>query len=312
LAFQLAVLALVIGVLILIGLAVIVLYVGFRISKPVRTRIEALPDLDGLRPIELTPSSGARLAGWYAPGRPGGGGVVLMHGVWGNRLKMVRRAETLNALGCAVLLFDFQAHGESGGSRITFGQREALDAEAAIAFLRRQAPGERIGAIAVSMGAAAALVGDTALPVDALVLESVYPTIDAALGNRIKAMLAPRLGAVLTPILMLLSKALLPPILGVSRAALRPIDRIERVTAPLLVASGMIDDRTTLDEAQALYDRATARKRFWAVPHAGHVDLEAVAPDAYRKIVIAFLVEELQRHPLGALGVAAQGGRQTA
>lgn len=311
-AFQLLLVALVTGVLILIGLVAIVLYVGFRISKPVRARIDGLPDIDELRPIELDPASGARLAGWYAPGRPGGGGVVLMHGVWGNRLKMVRRAETLQALGCAVLLFDFQAHGESSGSRITFGQREALDAEAAVAFLRRQAPGERIGAIAVSMGGAAALVGTAPLPVDALVLESVYPDIDAALGNRIKAMLAPRLGAVLAPILMLLCQILLPPILGVSRAALRPIDRIERVTAPLIVASGMVDDRTTLDEAQALYDRATARKRFWAVPHAGHVDLEAIAPDAYRKIVIAFLLEELQRSPIGALGMPAQGGRQTA
>jgi uncharacterized protein len=295
LAFQLAVVAVVIVVLILIGLASIVLYLGLWIAKPVPTRIDVQPDIDGLAPIELAPASGARIAGWYAPGRPGGGGVVLMHGVWGNRLKMVRRAELLQALGFAVLLFDFQAHGESSGSRITFGQREALDAAEAVACLRRLLPGERIGAIAVSMGGAAALVGETALPVDALVLESVYPDIDAALANRIKAHLGPPLGPPLMPLLMLLSKILLPPILGVSRAALRPIDRIDRVTAPLLVASGMVDDRTTLEEAQALYDRATTRKRFWPVPHAGHVDLEAIAPDAYRKTVIAFLVAELQR-----------------
>ena len=43
------------------------------------------------------------------------GAVVLMHGVKGNRLAMLRRARLLHAEGFGVLLFDFQAHGESAG-----------------------------------------------------------------------------------------------------------------------------------------------------------------------------------------------------
>ena len=57
-----------------------------------------------------------RLSGWFIAGRPGGGAVVLMHGVRGNRLAMLRRARLLHAEGFSVLLFDFQAHGESTGA----------------------------------------------------------------------------------------------------------------------------------------------------------------------------------------------------
>ena len=57
---------------------------------------------------------------------------------------MVPRARLLAAAGFSVLLFDFQAHGESTGDRITFGRLEGLDARAAVAFVRG-APSSRAG-----------------------------------------------------------------------------------------------------------------------------------------------------------------------
>lgn len=58
---------------------------------------------------------------------------------------MLDRARFLSAAGFAVLLFDFQAHGESPGEHITFGYLESRDAQAAVEFLRTQAQVERIG-----------------------------------------------------------------------------------------------------------------------------------------------------------------------
>lgn len=235
------------------------------------------------------------------PADRGGGGIVLMHGVRGNRLQMVRRAEALHAHGFAVLLFDFQAHGESPGQRITYGRLEALDAVAAVGFVRRKLPGERVGALGVSLGGAAALPGPEPLDVDALVLESVYSDIDAALANRLRSGLGPLAGPLLTPLLAATFKFLLPPILDVQPGELRPIDRIGRVRAPLLLASGSVDDRTPLVEAQALFDRAPQPKYFWAVQGAAHVDLERFNPDAYWSVVLPFLNDTLQggeyRHP---------------
>lgn len=278
------------------GVCVLVLAVGLRLSAPVPAVLGPPPaDLPGAEAVHIPSASGSLLRGWWVPGTPGGGAVVLLHGVRSNRLSLVRRARVLHEHGFAALLFDLQAHGESTGQRITFGRLEALDAAAAVAFVRERLPGERVGAIGVSLGGAAALLGPAPLPVDALVLEAVYPDIGTALANRLRAALGPVAGPVLTPVLVPAFEVLLPPVLGVRPDELRPADRIGAATAPLLVASGAADERTPLAEARRLFERAPEPKGFWAVPGAGHVDLERHDPDAYRRVVLPFLDQSLRR-----------------
>src|SRR5258705_6193195 len=107
---------------------------------------------------------------------------------------MVRRAVMLKEAGIAALLIDFQAHGESTGARITFGQLEGMDAHAAVAWLHRRLPAERIGAVGSSLGGAAALLGPGPLAVDALVIESTYADTESAIANRVRAHPWPSLG----------------------------------------------------------------------------------------------------------------------
>ena len=283
------------GLLIIVGLFAPVLAVGLRLSSPRPAVIGPPPSiLAGAEPVEIASQSGATLHGWHLPGRPGGGGVVLMHGIGGSRLQMVRRAAALHEKGFAVLLFDFQGHGESIGKRITFGHLEGRDAAAALGFLRGRLPNERSGVIGVSLGGAAALLGLEPSEADAMVLESVYPDIDAALANRLRTGLGPVVGPVATPILAPLFTLLLPPIIGVRPSDLRPIDRIGGFRTPMLIASGTRDRSTPLEEAQALFDRARAPKTFWAVRDAGHVDLEAFGSEEYWRHVLPFLTERLQ------------------
>ena len=106
------------------------------------------------------------------------------------------------------------------------------------------------------------------------------------------------IGAVFTPVLTWLFQFLLPPILGVSPAELRPIDRIGQVRAPVLVVSGTADTHTTIAETEALFARAPEPKRYWAVTGAAHVDLERYDPEAYWRVVLPFLTDNLRReHP---------------
>jgi fermentation-respiration switch protein FrsA (DUF1100 family) len=275
-------------------LAAAVIGVGMLLSRPARAAVGLPPPGLHAENVAIPTASGATLRGWFVVGQPGGGAVVLMHGVRSNRLSMIRRARLLNTAGFSVFLFDFQAHGESTGARITFGHLEAMDADAAVAFVRHRVPAERVGAIGTSLGGAAALLGPEPLPVDALVLESVYPDIEAATANRIRNALGPILGAVLAPPLTWLFEWLLPPVLGINPAELRPIDHIAQARAPVLVASGTRDQHTTIAEATALFDRAPNPKVFWAVADAGHVDLESYAPEEYRGRVLPFLMEALR------------------
>jgi pimeloyl-ACP methyl ester carboxylesterase len=264
--------------------------VGLLLTAPARTVIGPPPlDLKATL-VEIPSPSGAMLRGWFIPGQSGMGAVALFHGIWRNRLSMVRRARLLKEAGFSVLLIDFQAAGESSGDRITFGHLEALDARAAVDYLRRTLPGEKIGAIGVSLGGAAALLGPTPLPIDALVLESVYSDIDNALTNRLQVILG-SIGPAFAP----LFKMLLKPVLGVAMDQLRPIEGMAKLSSPVLFASGTADRRTTLAEAQAMLAQAPEPKQFWAVEGAGHVDLEQYTPEEYRRIVLAFLTENLRR-----------------
>jgi uncharacterized protein len=244
----------------------------------------------GLGAVEVVfPSrSGSQLRGWFVPGRPGKGAVLLLHGVHANRLAMLPRARFLHALGYAVLMPDFRAHGESSGVRTTFGALEARDAHAAACLLHDLAPDERVAAIGVSLGGAAALLGQRPLPVDALVLESVYPTIDQAAKNRLRAWLGP-IGSWLAPSLV----RSLEPSVGVKPAELRPIDRIAEVKVPVLMAAGSADPYTPMDESKALFERLTPPKEFWAVDGATHEDLYDYAPAEYQRRVGAFLQRTL-------------------
>jgi fermentation-respiration switch protein FrsA (DUF1100 family) len=275
-----------------------VIAVGLFLSAPARAIVGAAPADLPVEAISIASGSGATLRGWFVPGRPGAGAVVLLHGVHANRLAMLRRARLFNAEGFAVLLFDFQAHGESTGARITFGYREGQDAASAVAYLRERLPGERIGAVGSSLGGAAALLAPKPLDVDALVLESVYADIRMATEHRIIATLAPIIGSaapfISGPIAWLF-ELLVPPFLGASAADLRPIDRIANVRAPILVAGGMLDDRTSIVETRMLFARANEPKRLWVVPRARHVDLEGFAPEEYRSHVLAFMVETLRQ-----------------
>jgi fermentation-respiration switch protein FrsA (DUF1100 family) len=273
-------------------LTVVTIAVGLFLSAPARAVIGAAPPDLEVENVAFPSLSGATLRGWFLAGRPGGGTVVLMHGVGSDRRSMTQRARLLNAWGFAVLWFDFQAHGESTGSRITFGHLEALDAEAAVGFARVRLPHERIGVIGASMGGAATLLGPRPLLVEALVLESVYPDIRTAVANRIRVVLGSA-GFVADPLAGFFD-LVLPPVLGLDPADLRPIDHIADATAPILMASGRRDTRTTLEDSIALFGRAPLPKDLWMVAGADHVDLEAFAPDEYARRVLPFLVEHLQ------------------
>src|SRR5215471_463760 len=173
-----------------------------------------------------------------------GGAVVLMHGYGGDRTSMLDRARFLSRAGYTVLLFDFQASGESPGKHITFGYLESRDARAAVNFLRSRAPGERIGVIGVSMGGAAALLATPPLDADALVVEMVYPTINQAIDDRLES----RFGILGHPLTPLLSWQLKPR-LGISAADLRPIDRLGTLPVPKLVIAGDKDQYTKIEES---------------------------------------------------------------
>ncbi|MDE2366991.1 MAG: alpha/beta hydrolase, partial [Betaproteobacteria bacterium] len=222
--------------------------------------------------------------GWLVRGERGRGMVLLVHSIRSNRVEMLSRARFLNDQGYGALLIDLQAHGETPGDRITFGARESEDVEAAVTYLRNNFPGERLGAIGVSLGAAAIVLAKPPLRLNAVVLESLHPTIQEAVENRLRLHLG-RFGPILAP--LLLSQISLR--LGISPDELNPISRIGDLDAPLLLISGTDDRHTTVAETQRLFDAARQPKELWIVPGGGHFNMHAYAGREYEEHITGFL-----------------------
>jgi fermentation-respiration switch protein FrsA (DUF1100 family) len=239
-----------------------------------------IPTPDNSRDEDAT----AGVRGWLARGSRASGTVLLVHSIRSNRVEMLSRARFLNDRGYGVLLIDLQAHGETPGDRITFGVREAEDVQAAVAYLRNAFPGERIGAIGVSLGAAAIVLAKTPLRLDAVVLESLHPTIEEAVENRMKLHLG-QAGPVLAPLLLWQ----LSYRLGAPTGELNPIDHIGNLNAPVLLISGSDDQHTRVAETERLFAAARQTKELWIVPGGGHFNMHAYAGKEYEGRVSAFL-----------------------
>jgi fermentation-respiration switch protein FrsA (DUF1100 family) len=275
----------------LLGLALLACAVAYAAasiaSAPAGASIGPPPADLPIEPLTFASASGSRLSGWFIPGQPRGGAVLLMHGVRANRLEMLGRARFLHRHGITVLLFDFQAHGESPGRSITFGYLEAMDARAAFEVLRMRAPGERTGVIGLSLGGAAAILAE--LHADAMVLEAVYADFARAVENRLALWLGSP-GRHLAPALTWQVK----PRLGFDPKVLRPAERIAELRAPLLLVAGDADRHATLDEARLLYARARDPKELWIIAGARHVDFHRYAPEPYERRILEFLGPRLR------------------
>jgi alpha-beta hydrolase superfamily lysophospholipase len=247
----------------------------------------ALPPALRAESTTLDGGPGRRVAASFLPA-PGAaaarGGILLLHGIHGDRRQMAARAAFLQRRGYAVMLIDLPGQGASTAPAVTFGLAEAEGVRAALDALRRRVPGRRIGVIGVSLGAASLVLCRDCPKVDAAVLESMYPTIEEAVEDRLRM----RIGALGAPLARLLLWQL-PLRLGIQPAQLRPIEHMAGLGMPLLVAAGSEDRHTTLAETRRLYAAAAAPKSLWVVEGAAHVDLHAYAPADYERRIGAFL-----------------------
>jgi|GEM_PF-848791 len=105
---------------------------------------------------------------WFPlPNQPKDSGktVILGHGYCANAGNMLPLIRPLHDAGYHVFLFDFRAHGNSGGEKTSIGYHEGKDLAAAVGFLKENYPKqtEEINYLGHSMGAAAYLMAPKSL-----------------------------------------------------------------------------------------------------------------------------------------------------
>ena len=279
----------IIALAIAVGVIASLCAVGWALAKPVNHPV-AMPAADGFTPVVAKGTHGSLLR---VPGAERC--VLLMHGIRGDRRTMAARARFLHEASITSLTIDLQAHGETPGEMITFGYRESLDARNGVEFLRAQGC-RTVVAIGQSLGGAAALLGDGPVAADGIVLESVYPTIEDAVSNRL-AMRLGSLGRIAAPALYLQ----IPMRTGIGRDDLRPVDAMRKLHVPVLVAGGTKDMQTPPEETRRMFDAAPGNKALWLVDGAAHEDLYAFDPVQYKARLMAFIDQRLQSGERGVM-----------
>ncbi len=222
-------------------------------------------------------------------GKPGAGVVLLLHGVRNDRREMQGRAEFLARLGYSVVLIDLPAHGESTAEHITYGITESEGVKATLDYIAREFKGERVGVVGVSLGAASLVLARPDPAPAAIVLESMFPTINEAVSNRLQLYL----GTWARPFSPLLLQQL-PWRLGIPLEQLCPIEALPELHAPLLIVSGSIDRHTTEAETRQLFGAANQPKELWIIEGAAHVNLYHFTPREYEARISAFFAQHLR------------------
>lgn len=263
------------------------------ITRPRHLRAIATRTIDAtVEEIVFHTRDGVTLRGWYLAHKAARDVLVICHGFAMNRHELLDLARALHGGGHAVLLFDFRAHGTSGGSRTTIGYREAGDIIAAIAYLRTrpELAALPLGVAGISMGAAAALLAAAREPqIGAVAADSSFTALtDTALGSLralCHAALVP-LGPLILRFGELLTSAKL--------AANRPIDAMAIIAPrPVLIIHDTKDTFIPVRNAFALYDAASEPKELWVRPGRGHASLWACCAAEYAERLDRFFTNAL-------------------
>ena len=239
-----------------------------RLFHPGRSRAKAPVDLP-VKEVRLHASDGVVLAAWYIPSRTGSA-VVFAHGLGQDRAALLPEARVLSEAGHGVLLLELRGHGESQGEP-TYGVKEQLDLEAALRWVRAQpdVDPKRVGALGFSIGADA--LAEVAARDPALAAVSLHSPFTRALEN-----LELEYGG--WGRLSVLGARIPFWVRGIDLDAVRPVDVVSRIAAPVLMVVGADEPGQWMTEA--LEAALPAHSTSWAIRGAGHggfIDIEPVA-----------------------------------
>ena len=255
--------------------------------------------------VEFASGDGTSLVGWQIPGAmPDSNGtwVLVNHGNAHNisQLEEPEFLRDLRQLGTNILIYDYRGFGESGGEPDEEGAY--ADARAAYELLRAKygVPAERIIIYGHSLGTGVAVQLASTVSAGGLVLQAPYTSV-------------PDLGARRYPFL---------PVRQIAKYRFPSLERMPKVTEPLLVLHSPQDKLVPLSMGEQLFSAAGSKDRRFVHVEGGHevafrVD-SAIFFRAFREMVnrVAARADSLERRLAGDAGRPARvapeptGGRR--
>jgi uncharacterized protein len=279
---------------ILIDAAIIVfvltLFFGWRSLMPPRMPSYLIPSDFGLpfEDISLQTRDGLKLKGWFIPSEEGKGTIICLHGYPANKSDILTVVSFLYP-DFSLLLFDFRAHGESGGKITHFGLKEYLDVESAIGFIKSRAGDrdEKIGVWGYSLGGAVGILAAARYDeIDAIVTDSAFANFPEMVTHYYKNMGPFRY------VFSVLSRLLGRYVLRSDFVKNSPEYSIDRIKSPIFIIHSREDDLVPYEHAERLFRKAPEPKELMPVGGV-HIGLDRALTGDYQDTVRDFFLRYL-------------------
>ena len=245
------------------------------------------------QPVSFRASDGTELAGWWIPSQSGPTDrtVIVCHGLGAGKSNQLVLAGVMAAGGFNALIFDFRAHGGSGGQLSSFGDLEKRDVLAAVKWTEanRAKQSKHLYGLGISMGGAA-LIEAAADPagrgIEAVAVFSTFDRLPAMADEVTAGLFRP---AVLSRLIARETVFFASLHVGANLFDFAPADAAPHLwPRPLFVLHGTGDKVIPFRRGQALYRAASFNRRHLWVRGADHDGL-VNDPDAVRAVRQFFL-----------------------
>jgi dipeptidyl aminopeptidase/acylaminoacyl peptidase len=254
--------------------------------------------------VEIGSDSGFKLRGWFVPPPVGSDGRagVFVHGAMSSRFQALEQGgEHWHRRGYGLLAMDLSGRGSSEGKYVTYTLNERKDVASMIRWLRSREGVDpaKVVVFGTSNGAASAIyaaASDPALP--ALALDAPYSDLWVEAGE----MLASRRRS---PLWLRPLRWAVWFRAGVDLRAVRPVEAITRISAPVLLIHGGADREVMpyhserLEKARREAGLPTER---WLITGGEHGFDNYPAPGVFWDRVVDFFDRALDGPPPAAAG----------
>ncbi len=269
---------------------VFIVFISHKMTRPGRTVGNWDPgDLDiEYEDVSFITEDGVNIKGWWMD-KDNDKTLICLHGYTACRWYEVYMKPLLKSLKDEpynLLFIDLRAHGESGGDRCTFSDKEHLDLEASIDWLEEDHAErcEKIGVVGYSMGAIVAIKGLASDErVDCSVADSPPIDPDATSSRSLKYFTG------LPPFLYHFIKPVSRLLYGIKHPDM--YDLADRIDKPLLLIGGKKDPIIEMDEIRSFYEINKQNNDdiiLW-ITEAEHVRSIRSTPKEYKKKIVSFL-----------------------
>ncbi len=208
--------------------------------------------------------------------------ILLRHA---NRAGLLPHAVILAGAGYPLLMLDLRGHGQSEGTEITYGYREALDVQAIVDYLLALPKIKQVGALGTSLGGAVVVRAAAVDPrLRAIVVESSFSSLTDAVEDAFEdRSIFPK-----WPFASLLV-ALAEQRLGLKVSQVDSTRDLAMLSPrPVLIIHGAADHLFSPDHALKMYAAAKEPKTLWLIEGSGHANLVTDHEAEYRERVVMF------------------------